>query len=122
MDIIKSKDFNKIYECVAFSGELQKLFKKHPHAYKEYAAFLFAALKMLDTAEDPPIYGKFEKLKCKTPLYSLRYKREKNVRVLYFWCEEGQVILLTAFEEKEKSDYTEAIRRSEKRLKSLGLI
>ena len=50
-------------------------------------------------------------------MYSIRHpESKKNVRVIYS-IEEGTIILLTAFLEKNDGDYQKAINTAKKRLK-----
>lgn len=55
----------------------------------------------------------FERLLEEDNLYSIRLFGQKNIRILFAFMsinENNKAILLSAFEEKDKSDYKEAIR------------
>ncbi len=61
----------------------------------------------------------FEKLTGVDRLYSIRHpESKKNVRIIYI-IEEGAVILLTAFLEKNTGDYQRAIKTALQRIKWL---
>ena len=62
----------------------------------------------------------FEKLSGEKELYSIRHpETRKNIRVVYT-IDEHQIILLTAFLEKNDGDYLRAIRTARKRLEWLN--
>ena len=108
----------------AFDGFLDEFSKKvlGTKASQRYLAWFQQCLEVLDNR---PVYetlkmSRFEKLTNTDDLYAMRYPNTpKNPRVLYFYVEEGNIILLGSFLEKKSSDYTNAIRTAEKRKKIL---
>ena len=64
----------------------------------------------------------FEKLLDEDNLYSIRLFGEKNIRILFTFITlkgENKVILLNAFEEKNKSDYEIGIRTANNRINEI---
>lgn len=62
----------------------------------------------------------FEKIKDTNRIYSIRHpETPMNVRILYYVSDGGEIILLTAFLEKNSGDYRNSIQRAEKRLSIL---
>lgn len=60
----------------------------------------------------------FEKMSGSDLIYSMRYPNSrKNPRVLYFFICGGVPVLLYAFLEKKKADYTHGIKVAEERAK-----
>ncbi len=120
MNLVKMNCFDRIYQVDCFTKEFQDAVneiwvRKSP--YKRYQKKLIEDLAVLDDYGENAIkLPQFEVLSnTKYRLYSIRHpKTKKNVRILYVIFE-GSIILLTAFLEKNNSDYTNGIRRSEKR-------
>jgi len=124
MRATKIKDFERIYEASAFSRELEGLFAGDSAGHVRYAKWLAAQLQILDRNNGPLVPGnrRFEKLITKgVSIYSIREKRKKNTRVLYYHYRDGILVLLTAFDEKGKGDYSHHIDVAQKRAQSLEI-
>lgn len=121
MEVVHLDDFNRIKCLDVFEDELNKLFSKSIPEKKKYLNFLYAELHKIDNRtetiqrEEPINYKDIT-------LYSIRKRAQKNTRVLYFYMKDDNIILLTAFDEKNKSDYDNANERAYRRLKNLELI
>ena len=121
LEIIKLDDFDRIVYLDSFQKELQKLYSKSQDEYKKYLNFLYSELHKIDNRsdtinrEEPIIYNGI-------PLYSIRKKMKKNTRVLYYYMKDNRVILLTAFDEKNRSDYETGKAKAYNRLKILNLL
>lgn len=125
MKLLRNALFPNVYEVDCFQKEFLKMTEEQPSAqppYPRYQKWLIQKLEVLSK------YGKeavklegFEKLNSSTyDLYSIRYPRSKqNPRVIYIYCEDDKILLLTAFKEKSSSDYTRAMKRAINRLKVL---
>lgn len=85
---------------------------------KRYVGWLLRSLRILDVQKERAIlHPQFEKVDS-FGIYSIRYPNAKrNPRVLYFFIHEGVPVLLCAFLEKSKNDYTKAIAISKDRAK-----
>lgn len=93
---------------------------KETPPWKRYQEKLIMDLAVLEQEQERAIdLPQFEKLAGVDDLYSIRHPRSrKNVRVIYT-INEDSIILLTAFLEKNNSDYQRAIARADARLKWL---
>ena len=123
MELLKTEDFENIYEVESF----QKEFKKITNNDRRYVKWLISKLSILDN------YGmralqqpEFESLSGTDPkLYSMRYPHSKvNPRVIYVYVNGKDIILLTAFKEgskKSNSEYGSAIKIACDRLKYLKI-
>ena len=121
MEVVHLDDFNRIKCLDVFEDELNKLFSKSIPEKKKYLKFLYAELHKIDNRKET--IQREEPINYKDiTLYSIRKRAQKNTRVLYFYMEDDNIILLTAFDEKNKSDYDNANERAYKRLKNLDLI
>ena len=85
--------------------------------WKRYQKKLIENLAVLQQEKEHAVdLPQFEKLAGTDKIYSIRHpESRKNVRVLYT-IEEGAIILLTAFLEKNNGDYQRAIGTAQKRL------
>lgn len=121
MDIVKRPDFAHIYTVDVFEKELTKLFGKSDKERKAYLCELHDSLTVLDNANTPPTTGLFEHIPYKgVDLYRIKSKsKRKNVRVLYFWQSADYILLLSAFEEKQKGDYKTHLSVAYSRYKQL---
>ncbi|HHU72180.1 MAG TPA: hypothetical protein GXZ21_09130 [Clostridiales bacterium] len=125
MDIVKNSMFSKIYEVDCFQKEFKKMTKEKlaiKPPYPRYQKWLIASLTILEEyGKDAINLENFEQLESVKPsIYSIRYPKSKlNPRVLYVYLENGDILLLTAFKEERKSDYTRNIKMVKKRLKAL---
>lgn len=121
MEIHIYDDLDNIYYLDIFEKELSNLIKKD----REYANWLDKKLKILEKGAKAATDGKrFEHLK-NTELFCIRHVSKQNERVIYYIIDEDDsVILLCAFQERNKSDYRNAISAASRRLKELkkGLI
>lgn len=121
MGILKQlPEFQNIFEYPGFSKELNSLFGKSvPIRYQQW---LYRRLSALDIEGNNAVDGiQIEKMKGKegnAGLYSIRYSRSKeNPRVIYAYLMDNvRVVLLTAFLEKDSSDYRIASARALHRL------
>lgn len=114
-------EFERIMAVDVFMPELFKLFGKSKQELKKYLVFLNAQLNKIDNRET--IINREEPINYKEiNLYSIRKPMKKNTRVLYYYMQNDKIILLTAFDEKNESDYENGKRRAYNRLKSLNII
>jgi len=121
LEVVHLDDFNRIKCLDIFEDELNKLFSKSIPEKKKYLKFLFAELHKIDNRRET--IQREEPINYKDiTLYSIRKRSQKNTRVLYFYMKDDNIILLTAFDEKNKSDYDNANERAYRRLKNLELI
>lgn len=102
-----------------FKKAVNEEWKENP-PWKRYLKKLIEDLAVLEEEKERAIdLPQFEKLDGSDRLYSIRHpESRKNVRVLYV-IEEGNIILLTAFLEKNAGDYSRAIKTAKGRLKWL---
>ena len=93
---------------------------KEEPPWKRYHQKLIEDLAVLEQEKERAIdLQQFEKLNGVDRLYSIRHpESKKNVRVIYT-VDEGVIILLTAFLEKNDGDYQRAINTAKKRLQWL---
>ncbi|MDD6570839.1 MAG: type II toxin-antitoxin system RelE/ParE family toxin [Thermoflexaceae bacterium] len=92
--------------------------------FPRYQKWLIVSLEKLEEYGEEAIkLNNFEQLTNINPkLYSIRYPKSKlNPRVLYIYLDEGGILLLAAFKEKSKKDYTRNIELAQKRLKMLDI-
>lgn len=121
MEIVHFDEFNRITYLDVFEDELNKLYSKSIQEKTKYLKFLFAELHKIDNRNET--INREEPINYKgINLFSIRKRFKKNTRVLYFYMKDDNIILLTAFDEKNKSDYDNAKERSYRRLKKLNLI
>lgn len=119
MEIIKTENFNNIYEVEQF----QKEFKKITKNAKRYNNWLLNKLSVLDEKGMEALrMESFEPLSNTSPkLYSIRYPHSPiNPRVIYVYIDGDEIYLLTAFKESSKGgngDYNSAIKIAHERLK-----
>ncbi|MBR1649666.1 MAG: type II toxin-antitoxin system RelE/ParE family toxin [Lachnospiraceae bacterium] len=112
---------NNVYAISSVKKEFRKAidepWKEEP-PWKRYQQKLIEDLAVLEQEKERAIdLQQFEKLTGQERLYSIRHpESKKNVRVIYS-IEEGTIILLTAFLEKNDGDYQKAINTAKKRLK-----
>lgn len=120
MEVVKLKDYNNIYAVDSFDSEYKSLFAKSKSDYSHYLKKLRFNLSILDKELKKAIqYQQFEQLE-NTNIYSIRHVSVINPRVIYAYIDEaGKVILLTAFKEKNASDYERGIKQAKQRLKQL---
>lgn len=116
MEILNYTGFDKIYYLDVFEKELSKLTKQDP----KYANWLERKLEILERGATAATDGKqFEKL-SNCELFSIRHVSKQNERIIYYIIDEDDsVILLCAFNERNKSDYRNAISKAIQRLKIL---
>ena len=102
-----------------FQSAVNEQWKTKP-PWKRYQKKLIADLVVLSQEKERAVdLGNFEKLRDTDRLYSIRHpKSKKNIRVIYT-VDEGAIILLVAFLEKNDGDYKRAINVAERRLKLL---
>ena len=123
LEKIDINGLNDIYALSTIQKEFQKAieeqWKKEP-PWKRYQKKLIQDLAVLDSEKEHAIdLPQYEKLSGEDRLYSIRHpETKKNVRIIYT-IDEGAVILLVAFLEKNDGDYQNAINVAKKRLKWL---
>lgn len=115
------EEFERVETLDVFFDELFKLYNKSEEEKKKYMKFLFAELHKIENRTEKsyraePICYKGIKL------YSIRKRMKKNTRVLYYYKKDDRVLLVTAFDENNESDYENAKERAYRRLKTLDLI
>lgn len=102
-----------------FQSAVNEQWKTKP-PWKRYQKKLIADLVVLSQEKERAVdLANFEKLRDTDRIYSIRHpKSKKNIRVIYT-VDEGAIILLVAFLEKNDGDYKRAINVAERRLKLL---
>ena len=102
-----------------FQSAVNEQWKTKP-PWKRYQKKLIADLVVLSQEKERAVdLANFEKLRDTDRLYSIRHpKSKKNIRVIYT-VDEGAIILLVAFLEKNDGDYKRAINVAERRFKLL---
>ncbi len=103
-----------------FEKAVNEAWKEKP-PWERFQKKLIADLAVLSELKERAIdLQQFEKLSGEKELYSIRHpETKKNIRVVYT-IDEHQIILLTAFLEKNDGDYLRAIRTARKRLEWLN--
>lgn len=88
-----------------------------PKAAERYIKWLQRSLTQLDAYGTATTALKnFEKLPGTDDIYSARYpKSRKNPRILYFYIQGQNIVLLYPFLEKNAGDYQRGIRVAERR-------
>ena len=130
MDIVKFEDENAslehTYYVKPFIKELSDLFNKSKGELKKYQSYLLGCLKILENSNIRLAQTPFELLNCDGyNLYRIKSpSKKKNVRVIYIYEYDDNgtdnIILLCAFEEKNRSDYQNNIKKAIKRIKEIG--
>ncbi len=121
LEIVPVEGFNRIMAIDSFDDELSKLFKKSTPELKKYLIFLHKQLHKIDNRTT--IINREEPISYKgINLYAIRKRMKKNTRVLYFYMQNEKIVLLTAFDEKNSSDYDNGKERAYNRLKQLKII
>lgn len=116
MKIRKVRGFKRIYRADCFIDDANTMFEKNIGERKRYIIWLFTFLERLDALG----YGaltlqQFEYLQnTENPrLYAIRHPHSRiNERYIYTYADGGEIILLTAFMEREARDYNAAIIRA----------
>lgn len=125
LKIRKNIMFQNVYELDCFEDEFRQMTKEkltlNP-PFPRYQQWLIRSLTVLEELQKDAIkLAGFEQLTTVDPkIYSIRYPHAPlNPRVLYAYMDEGNIILLAAFKEKNKSDYTRNIKVAQNRLKHI---
>ena len=86
--------------------------------------YLLSKIQILERSNIHNTEPPFEHLSDdRADLYRIKSKsKRKNVRVIYFYRKDDSIVLLCAFEEKSKSDYTNSISTAIKRIKEIERI
>ena len=117
LEIQKLVGFNHIYQAECFPDEVKAMFGKNTGDMRRYLKWLYTWLSVLDNeGMDALNLEQFEHLKStdNPNLYAIRHPHSMiNERYIYVYADGENVILLTAFKEKNKSDYQSAIKRAE---------
>ena len=116
MKIEKVSGFQRIYQTESFPNDVEDMFKKNKGQRKRYLLWLYTWLTILDNQGLGALtLHQFEYLKnTDNPrLYALRHPRSQiNERYIFVYIDNEAAVLLTAFKEKGKDDYTTAIARA----------
>ncbi|MCL1829208.1 MAG: hypothetical protein FWG32_06910 [Oscillospiraceae bacterium] len=116
-EIQKLTGFNRIYQAECFPDDVDKMFGKSTGDKKRYLRWLYTWLSILDCDGMSVLnLEQFEQLKgtSNPNLYVIRHSHSQiNERYIYMYADEDSAILLTAFKEKDASDYQSAITRAE---------
>ncbi len=126
MELVKI-DIEGIYDTYSLTVALKEFQKAVDEVWrlappwKRYQKKLIQNLAVLCEEKEKAIdLQQFEKLQGEEFLFSIRYPNaQKNIRVIYTITEDENIILLTAFLEKNTSDYEKGIKRAKNRLKEL---
>ncbi len=126
MNIYKCNDFKRIYCSENFWDDYRSLFGKNKKDFDSYCSRLISNLSFLDNIKNMNLAlqnQNFEKL-SNSSFYSIRHVSKLNPRVIFICFVENtdnldEIILLTAFLEKDKKDYAKAIQKANSILKSL---
>ena len=117
MEIQKLVGYNRIYQAECFPDEVKTMFGKNTGEMRRYFKWLYAWLHILDAEGLNALnYEQFEQLKGteKPYLYAIRHPHSViNERYLYIYMGNESTVLLTAFMEKDKKDYSAAIKRAQ---------
>lgn len=116
---VKSLDgYERIDIVEPFENELNKLYTKNQKEKHDYLKFLQEELHKIENRNEH--INRAEPIQYKdVTLYSIRKRMKKNTRVLYYYMKNNRILLLTAFVEKNDSDYENGKKRAYSRLKSL---
>lgn len=118
LDVVKEEGYENIFSVDCFCQEFRQnvCMGSNKGDAKRYVDWLARSLRVLDVQKERAILlSNFEKVDS-DGIYSIRYPNAKrNPRVLYFFVHEGVPVLLSAFLEKSKSDYTRSIDVSKAR-------
>lgn len=120
MRLVKIEGYCKIYAVEIFGKEYRSLFGKSLKDFNDCLSKLNTNLEILDssTIEEALTYPQIEQLK-NCGLYAIRHKSKINPRVILAFNYESNIILLTSFKEKSKSDYDNAIVRAKERMREI---
>lgn len=125
MKVVKNALFSKVYEVDCFQKEFLNATKEttaEAPPYPRYQKWLIGALEVLQELGRKALQlEKYEHLEMDGwDICSIRYPKSKlNLRVLYIYTEDDDILLLAVFKEKSKNDYTRNIRLAIQRLKIL---
>ena len=102
-----------------FQSAVNEQWKTNPPRKRDQKKLIADLVVLSQEKERAVDLANFEKLRDTDRLYSIRHpKSKKNIRVIYT-VDEGAIILLVAFLEKNDGDYKRAINVAERRLKIL---
>jgi hypothetical protein len=115
--------FSHVYAIDKFENEFLSMFGKNKGEVKRYAIWLASMLEILDEKGMGALrYQQFEHLENTNgpTLYAIRHAHSKiNDRYIYVYTNGEDSTLLTAFMEKDVSDYTHSIIRASNLYKEL---
>ena len=118
MKLEKVNGFHRIYQAESFPHDVEAMFKKSKGQRKRYLQWLYTWLIILDAQGRSALsLQQFEYLKnTNNPrLYALRHPHSQlNERYIFVYVDDEASILLTAFKEKDTSDYKTAIARAKR--------
>jgi len=107
---------SEIYGYKDFNSELTSIVKNSGNQ-KEIARDTFRFFELMGKMPKHELIltKHFEKLKdTKQDLYCIRFLKQLNLRIIFIFMEDdGRKVLIHAFLEKKKSDYRNAIKKSE---------
>ena len=122
MNLLSLIGYKKIYAVDSFWDEYRKMFGKDAHSYKEEKELLLTNLRMLDDrplSELLELPARFERL-VNEDLYVIRNVSKRNPRVIFVTGDEnGNIVLLNSFLEKNRGDYELAKAKARRLLKLL---
>ena len=124
LEVLEIEGLSNIYAVDVFRKEFIKAVHenwKNSPPFERYQRKLIQDLAVLSVEKERAIdLPEFEKIKDTNGIYSIRHpETPMNVRILYYISDGGEIILLTAFLEKNIGDYRNSIQRAEKRLSIL---
>jgi len=101
-----------------FEKEFKDILKKHKRDAKKLSeGFAHLLVVLSKQGERALIDPHFKKLKGSENLYRMAISRKRlNIRVIFAFHED-EIVLLSAFEEKKKSDYELFVEKAKKRYK-----
>ena len=131
MNLVRTGDFQNIFEVDSFKKEFLDVIDE-PEAkdppFPRYQKWLIQRLEVLEEYGQKVVQlEQFEDLKqsqivkgIEYKIFSIRYPKSKlNPRVLFTFADGRVVILLCAFKEKSKSDYSRHISLAKNRIRQL---
>ncbi|WP_026497126.1 type II toxin-antitoxin system RelE/ParE family toxin [Butyrivibrio sp. WCD3002] len=124
LECLNINGLSNVYEVSVFKKEFSKAVSEAWRSIPPFQRFqkkLLQDLAVLEQEKEHAIdLAQFELLEDNEKIYSIRHpETKKNVRVLYYISDDGEIILLKAFLEKNDNDYRLAIRSAKNRIKWL---
>lgn len=126
MDVLKLNDplgeLERVYYLKPFEKELFSIFGKSKTEHNTYMKYLIKCLNVLDKTPEHLSTEPFEHLEVDGyDIYRIKSKSKKNnIRVIYFYTQKENIVLLCAFQEKNESDYHNNLKKAKSRIDSLS--